>query len=133
MSILQEILGWTQGLPTWQSDAVARWLAKPILSMDDQHDLFALLKVAHGIPDAKGRTEAVACNSCQLRGSFMYSIRSEIKYRELSIAFLDHFGGPACKASLAIAFMLALKSVVAGISKPSDNISANETTLPPFS
>lgn len=56
MSILQEILVWTQGLPAWQSDAVARLLAKPTLTVDDQDDLFALLKLAHGIPDPKGRT-----------------------------------------------------------------------------
>lgn len=55
MSILQEILVWTQGLSAWQSDAVARLLAKQTLSVDDQDDLFALLKLAHGIPDPKGR------------------------------------------------------------------------------
>jgi ABC-type cobalamin/Fe3+-siderophores transport system ATPase subunit len=55
MSILQEILCWTKGLPTWQSDAVARLLAKPVLTADDLADLFALLKVAHGIPDPKNR------------------------------------------------------------------------------
>ena len=55
MSILQEILGWTQELPTWQSDAVARLLAKQTLTADDLDDLFALLKMAHGIPDPKDR------------------------------------------------------------------------------
>lgn len=55
MSILQEILVWTQGLPAWQSDAVARLLAKQTLTTDDQDDLYALLKLAHGIPDPKGR------------------------------------------------------------------------------
>ncbi len=55
MSILQEILEWTQGLPAWQSDAVARLLANQTLTMEDQDDLFALLKVAHNIPDPKGR------------------------------------------------------------------------------
>ncbi len=55
MSILQEILGWTQGLPTWQSDAVARLLVKQALTADDQDDLFALLKAAHDIPDPKDR------------------------------------------------------------------------------
>lgn len=55
MSILQEILAWAQGLPAWQSDAVARLLAKQTLTMDDNEDLFALLKLAHGIPDPKGR------------------------------------------------------------------------------
>ncbi len=55
MSILQEILVWTQGLATWQSDAVARLLAKQTLTAEDQDDLFALLKAAHGIPDPKDR------------------------------------------------------------------------------
>lgn len=55
MSILQEILRWTQGLATWQSDAVARLLAKQTLTAEDQDDLLALLKAAHGIPDAKDR------------------------------------------------------------------------------
>ena len=55
MSILQEILVWTQGLATWQSDAVARLLAKQTLTAEDQDDLFALLKAAHGILDPKDR------------------------------------------------------------------------------
>lgn len=55
MSILQEILSWTQGLATWQSDAVARLLAKQTLTAEDQGDLFALLKAAHGIPDTEDR------------------------------------------------------------------------------
>ncbi|MDO8311447.1 MAG: hypothetical protein Q7T25_05855, partial [Sideroxyarcus sp.] len=56
MSILQEILSWAQGLPAWQSDAVARLLAKQALAAEDVDDLFALLKLSHGIPDPKGRT-----------------------------------------------------------------------------
>jgi hypothetical protein len=55
MSIMQEILAWTQGLPAWQSDAVARLLEKSTLTADDLDDLFALLKLSHGIPDPKGR------------------------------------------------------------------------------
>lgn len=55
MAILQEILVWAQGLPHWQSDAVARLLAKTTLAVEDHDDLFALLKSAHGIPDPKGR------------------------------------------------------------------------------
>jgi energy-coupling factor transporter ATP-binding protein EcfA2 len=55
MSILEEILVWTQGLTAWQSDAVARLLAKQTLTAEDQDDLFALLKAAHGIPDPKDR------------------------------------------------------------------------------
>ncbi len=59
MSILQEILVWTKGLPAWQSDAVARLLSKPTLTGDDHDDLLALLKLAHGISDQKGRTPKV--------------------------------------------------------------------------
>lgn len=55
MSILQEILKWSQTLPAWQSDAIARLFAKEVLSDDDLDDLFALLKVEHGISDPKGR------------------------------------------------------------------------------
>lgn len=55
MTLLQEILIWSQTLPTWQSDAVARLLAKQTLTVEDQDDLFALLKNAHGISDPKVR------------------------------------------------------------------------------
>ena len=56
MSILQDILNWSQGLPAWQSDAIARLFAKQVLSTGDLEDLFALIKAEHGIPDSKGRT-----------------------------------------------------------------------------
>jgi len=56
LTLLQEILKWTESLPAWQSDAVARLLAKQALTPDDEADLFALLKSAHGIPDPKART-----------------------------------------------------------------------------
>lgn len=55
MSILQEVLKWTAGIPPWQSDAVARLLAKQALDADDIADLYALLKSAHGIADEKER------------------------------------------------------------------------------
>ncbi|MHB8822456.1 MAG: hypothetical protein ACYC58_12330 [Pseudomonadaceae bacterium] len=55
MAILQEILAWTQGLPAWQSDAVSRLLAKQALTPQDHEDLYALLKLAHGILDPKNR------------------------------------------------------------------------------
>jgi len=58
MSIMQEILSWTQELPEWQSDAVARLLAKQELSTEDYDDLYALLKLANGIPDPKNRSPA---------------------------------------------------------------------------
>jgi energy-coupling factor transporter ATP-binding protein EcfA2 len=55
MLILQEILNWSQTLPAWQSDAIARLFAKEVLSDADLDDLFALMKMEHGIPDPKGR------------------------------------------------------------------------------
>jgi energy-coupling factor transporter ATP-binding protein EcfA2 len=55
MTILQKVFDWTKGIPAWQSDAVARLLAKQELSADDYDDLLALLKLASGIPDAQGR------------------------------------------------------------------------------
>ena len=55
MTLLQEILSWSQSLPAWQSDAVARLLAKQDLTADDRDDLFALLKTTHGITDPKHR------------------------------------------------------------------------------
>ena len=55
MAILQEVLVWTQGLPKWQSDAVSRLLAKQTLNQQDLDDLYALLKLAHGIPDPQNR------------------------------------------------------------------------------
>jgi ABC-type dipeptide/oligopeptide/nickel transport system ATPase subunit len=55
MSLLQEIFTWSQGLPPWQSDAVARLLAKETLSTSDYEDLLALLKLDHGIPDPSER------------------------------------------------------------------------------
>jgi hypothetical protein len=55
MPILQEILTWSQSLPAWQSDAIARLFAKQTLAQQDLADLYALLKGEHGIPDPKGR------------------------------------------------------------------------------
>lgn len=55
MTILQEIMKWSQGVPAWQKDAIARLYVKPVLSAQDFDDLYALLKSAHGIPDSKGR------------------------------------------------------------------------------
>jgi hypothetical protein len=55
MSLLQEILNWSQTLPAWQSDAVTRLLAKQTLTVEDRDDLFALLKAENGIPDSTGR------------------------------------------------------------------------------
>lgn len=55
MSILREILTWSEDLPAWQSDAIARLFARGAVSDDDLDDLLALLKADYGIPDPKGR------------------------------------------------------------------------------
>lgn len=56
MSILQEIQRWSSDQPAWQQDAIARIYSKPDLTAQDLDDLYALLKVDHGIPDPAGRT-----------------------------------------------------------------------------
>ena len=55
MSILQEILKWSNNLPAWQSDAIGRLFRKEELSTDDLDDLYALLKHEHGLVDPKNR------------------------------------------------------------------------------
>ncbi len=55
MSILEEILNWSQGIPEWQKDAIARLLVKQTLTTEDIHDLFALVKSGRGIPDPHNR------------------------------------------------------------------------------
>lgn len=52
---MHEILTWSQGVPTWQSDAIARLLGKPELGAEDLDDLFALVKLSQGISDSKER------------------------------------------------------------------------------
>lgn len=56
MSILQEIQKWSSDQPAWQQDAIARIYSQSDLSVQDLDDLYALLKVEHGIPDPAGRT-----------------------------------------------------------------------------
>ncbi|MGH7830059.1 MAG: AAA family ATPase, partial [Candidatus Binatia bacterium] len=56
MSLLQDILEWSQTLPGWQSDAARRLFVKGQLSEQDTEDLLALLKAEHGIADPQGRT-----------------------------------------------------------------------------
>jgi AAA domain len=55
VSILQEILKWSQSLPEWQQDAIARLYTKPDLSSQDFNDIYALLKSKHGISDLNAR------------------------------------------------------------------------------
>ena len=58
VTILQEILKWSQSIPTWQQDAIAMLYVKPDISSQDFDDMYALLKSAHGIPDLYGRVPA---------------------------------------------------------------------------
>lgn len=55
MSILQEVLKWSNSLPAWQSDAIGRLFEKEELSIEDLDDLYALLKDEHGLEDPKDR------------------------------------------------------------------------------
>lgn len=72
MSILQEILTWSKTIPAWQSDAIARLLAKQTLDAADVDDLLALLKSAHGTPIRRG---ALQNRSPQTRFRYLYRKR----------------------------------------------------------
>lgn len=50
MSILQQIQAWSETLPTWQRDAVARLYSCAALTADDYSGMYAHLKADHGIP-----------------------------------------------------------------------------------
>lgn len=56
MSVLQEVLMWSKGLPAWQGDCLRRLLGQETLNQQDFEDVLALLKSAHGITDPEGRT-----------------------------------------------------------------------------
>ena len=52
MSLLNNILKWTQTLPAWQRDAARRLLQREEgLSEDDYAELYALLKAEYGLPN----------------------------------------------------------------------------------
>jgi len=52
MTLLNNILKWTQTLPAWQRDAARRLLQREEgLSEDDYAELYALLKTEHGLPN----------------------------------------------------------------------------------
>ena len=55
MTLLEDILQWTETLPLWQRDAARRLFQQPEgLSKDDYTELYALLKAAHNLPNPKG-------------------------------------------------------------------------------
>jgi AAA15 family ATPase/GTPase len=55
VSIIQEIQSWSQSLPMWQQDAIARLYVNRTLSQEDLTDLTALLKAQYEIPDPQNR------------------------------------------------------------------------------
>ena len=57
MTLLNDILKWTQYLPAWQRDAARRLLQREEgLSEDDYAELYALLKAGHGLPNPDNLT-----------------------------------------------------------------------------
>ncbi len=57
MTLLNNILKWTQTLPAWQRDAARRLLQREEgLSEDDYAELHALLKAEHGLPNPDSLT-----------------------------------------------------------------------------
>lgn len=53
MSVLREILEWSQDRPTWQRDAVRRLILNGELSDDDVRDLTEICKSAYGLADQR--------------------------------------------------------------------------------
>jgi energy-coupling factor transporter ATP-binding protein EcfA2 len=51
VSVLKEILEWSQGRPAWQRDALRRLVLNGELSEDDIHDLGEICKSAHGLAE----------------------------------------------------------------------------------
>ena len=96
MSILQDILNWAQGLPAWQSDAIARLFAKQTLSQPDLDDLHALLKTEHGILDPKGRV-ASKLNADQIPAASAANAHVEL----LAMKNLRHVNAIAANQRLA--------------------------------
>jgi len=55
MTILQQIQAWSETLPRWQRDVIARLYSNAEFSADDYAASYAHLKAEHGIPDVQGR------------------------------------------------------------------------------
>ena len=51
MTVLQEILEWSQGRPAWQRDALRRLVLNGELSVDDTRALAEICKAAHGLAE----------------------------------------------------------------------------------
>ncbi|MCK4788815.1 MAG: AAA family ATPase [Desulfobacteraceae bacterium] len=55
MTLLNEILSWSNTLPDWQRDALRRLFQQEDLMQQGYDDLYAMLKAVHGIPDPQKR------------------------------------------------------------------------------
>ena len=55
MPVLHAILDWAADRPPWQQDAIRRLFSGVELSLTDFNDLYALLKIQHGVPDPENR------------------------------------------------------------------------------
>ena len=53
MTVLQEILEWSQDRPTWQRDALRRLVMNGELSDDDLRELAGICKLAHGLAEER--------------------------------------------------------------------------------
>lgn len=49
MNFIQDLLKWTDEIPAWQSDALRRLFICHTLNAQDKDELFALMKVSHGL------------------------------------------------------------------------------------
>ena len=54
MTVLKEILEWSQGRPAWQRDALRRLVLHGELSEDDIHELVEICKAEHGLAVPQG-------------------------------------------------------------------------------
>lgn len=50
MSIVTEILEWSQSRPGWQRDAMRRFVTSQAFTEEDENQVYALLKAEHGLP-----------------------------------------------------------------------------------
>ncbi|MEC9346367.1 MAG: AAA family ATPase [Pseudomonadota bacterium] len=49
MSISKELLEWSQTRPKWQQDALRRFAVRQVFSPEDEREVLAILKAAHGV------------------------------------------------------------------------------------
>ncbi len=98
MTVLQAIIDWAADRPSWQQDAIRRLFSGAELSSTDFDDLYALLKIQHGIPDPENRA-AQALTSDQVAAPQGADTLVQIK----AVKNLRHVNALAESQRLAIA------------------------------